>query len=159
MSQETSSEHRSRRQNRAWLLILIGVVAGVAGERLVVPSKSEVERSTPATPPAAFTRVGDRIVVPETSLLRTQLAVEPASAKDVARELVLPAMVEADPARTVNVMPSVTGQIMDLMVQLGGRATKGQQLAIIDSSDLAQALSDEEKARSASSSPSRASIA
>jgi cobalt-zinc-cadmium efflux system membrane fusion protein len=148
MSQETSPEPRSR-PSRAWLLILVGVVAGVAGERLVVPSKSEVEHATPATPPAPFTRVGDRIVVPETSLLRTQLAVEPASAKDVARELVLPAMVEADPARTVNVLPSVTGQIMDLMVQLGGRVTKGQQLAIIDSSDLAQSLSDEEKARSA----------
>jgi membrane fusion protein, heavy metal efflux system len=148
MSEETSPQPR-RRPGRAWLLILIGVVAGVAGERLVVPSKSEVERSSPAAPPPPFTRVGDRIVVPETSLLRTQLAVEQATAKDMARELVLPAMVEADPARTVNVLPSVTGQVMDLMVQLGGRVTKGQQLAIIDSSDLAQALSDEEKARSA----------
>jgi cobalt-zinc-cadmium efflux system membrane fusion protein len=149
MSQETSPEPRNRSPGRAWLLILIGVVAGVAGERLIVPSKSEVERPTPATPVAPFTRVGDRVVVPETSLLRTQLAVEPATARDVARELVLPAMVEADPTRTVNVMPSVTGQVIDLMVQLGGRVTKGQQLAIIDSSDLAQALSDDEKARSA----------
>jgi cobalt-zinc-cadmium efflux system membrane fusion protein len=148
MSEESSPEHRSR-PSRAWLLILIGVVAGVAGERLVVPSKSEVEHAAPAAPAAPFTKVGDRIVVPETSLLRTLLGVEPAGVKDVARELVLPAMVEADPARTVNVMPSVTGQIIDLMVQLGGRVTKGQQLAIIDSSDLAQALSDEEKARSA----------
>jgi membrane fusion protein, heavy metal efflux system len=148
MSQESSPEHRSR-PSRAWLLILVGVVAGVAGERLVVPSRSEVEHATPATPPAPFTKVGDRIVVPETSLLRTQLSVEPAAVKDVARELVLPAMVEADPARTVNVMPSVTGQVIDLMAQLGGRVTKGQQLAIIDSSDLAQAISDEEKARSA----------
>jgi membrane fusion protein, heavy metal efflux system len=148
MSEESSPEHRSR-PSRAWLLILIGVVAGVAGERLVVPSKSEVDHATPATPPAPFTKVGERIVVPETSLLRTQLAIEPAAVKDVARELVLPAMVEADPARTVNVMPSVTGQVIDLMAQLGGRVTKGQQLAIIDSSDLAQALSDEEKARSA----------
>jgi membrane fusion protein, heavy metal efflux system len=147
MTQETSPEHRSR-PSRAWLLILIGVVAGVAGERLVVPSKSEVDHATPATPPAPFTKVGDRVVVPETSLLRKQLAVEPATTKDVARELVLPAMVEADPARTVNVMPSVTGLVIDLMAQLGGRVTKGQQLAIIDSSDLAQALSDDEKARS-----------
>jgi membrane fusion protein, heavy metal efflux system len=148
MSQESSPEYRSR-PSRAWLLILIGVVAGVAGERLVIPSKSEVDHATPATPAAPFTKVGDRIVVPETSLLRTLLVVQPASVKDVARELVLPAMVEADPARTVNVMPSVTGQVIDLMAQLGGRVTKGQQLAIIDSSDLAQAISDEEKARSA----------
>jgi membrane fusion protein, heavy metal efflux system len=149
MSQETSPEPRRRRPGQAWLLILIGVVAGVAGERLIVPSKSEVERATPAPPAAPFTRVGDRIVVPETSLLRKQLAVEQATAKDIARELVLPAMVEADPARTVNVMPPVTGRIIDLMTQLGARVTKGEQLAIIDSGDLAQALSDEEKARSA----------
>jgi len=148
MSQETPEERRSR-PGRAWLLILIGVVAGVAGERLVVPSKSEVEHAAPPAPVAPFTRVGDRIVVPETSLLRKQLAIEPATSKEVARELVLPAMVEADPARTVNVMPSVTGQVIDLMAQLGGRVTKGQQLAVIDSSDLAQALSDDEKARSA----------
>ncbi len=89
------------------------------------------------------------MVVPESSLLRSLLLVEPASVKDVARELVLPALVEADPARTVNVMPPVTGRVIDLMVQLGGRVTKGEQLAIIDSGDLAQALSDDEKARSA----------
>jgi cobalt-zinc-cadmium efflux system membrane fusion protein len=148
MSQETPEERRSR-PGRAWLLILIGVVAGVAGERLVVPSKSEVEHAAPPAPVAPFTRVGDRIVVPETSLLRKQLAIEPATSKEVARELVLPAMVEADPARTVNVMPSVTGQIIDLKAQLGSRVTKGQELAVIDSSDLAQALSDDEKARSA----------
>jgi cobalt-zinc-cadmium efflux system membrane fusion protein len=148
MSTETPPEYRSR-PSRAWLLILVGVVAGVAGERLVVPSKSEVEHATPATPAAPFTKVGDRVIVPETSLLRKQLAIEPATSKDVSRELVLPAMVEADPARTVNVMPSVTGQVIDLMARLGGRVTKGQQLAVIDSSDLAQALSDDEKARSA----------
>jgi cobalt-zinc-cadmium efflux system membrane fusion protein len=75
--------------------------------------------------------------------------VEDAATKEVARELVLPAVVEADPARTVNVMPPVTGVVVDLMAQLGGRVVKGEQLAVIDSSDLAQAISDEEKARSA----------
>jgi hypothetical protein len=83
------------------------------------------------------------------SLLRTQLTVEPVAVKEVARELVLPGVVEADPARTVNVMPPVTGRVIDLMAQLGGRVTKSQGLAIIDSGDLAQAISDEEKARSA----------
>src|SRR5262249_39171124 len=40
-------------------------------------------------------------------------------------------LVEAAPARTVNVMPPVTGRIIDLMAQLGGRVTKDQELAII----------------------------
>jgi membrane fusion protein, heavy metal efflux system len=97
---------------------------------------SQVER-TEAAPPPPFSRVGDRIVVPPGSLLRSQLTVEPVAVKEVARELVLPGVVEADPARTVNVMPPVTGRIIDLMAQLGGRVTKGQELAIIDSGDLA----------------------
>lgn len=46
-------------------------------------------------------------------------------------------------------MPPVTGVVVDLMAQLGGRVAKGEQLAVIDSGDLAQAISDEEKARSA----------
>src|SRR5262249_9325247 len=60
-----------------------------------------------------------------------------------------PAMVEADPARTVKVLPPVAGRVIDLKVQLGARVTEGQELAILDSSDLAQAFADEEKARSA----------
>jgi cobalt-zinc-cadmium efflux system membrane fusion protein len=148
--QETPSQPRARRGGAVWLLVLVGLAAGVAADRILVPSKSnsEVDRTQPAPPPP-FSRVGNRIVVPPGSLLRSQLVVEPVVVKEVARELVLPGLVEADPARTVNVMPPVTGRIIDLMAQLGGRVTKGQQLAIIDSGDLAQALSDEEKARSA----------
>jgi cobalt-zinc-cadmium efflux system membrane fusion protein len=62
--------------------------------------------------------------------------------------LVLPAVVEADPARTVKVLPPVAGRVIDLKVQLGARVVEGQELAIIVSSDLAQAFSDAEKARS-----------
>jgi cobalt-zinc-cadmium efflux system membrane fusion protein len=150
MSQETSPGRRGPRPGQSWLLVLIGLIAGVAGERLIVPSNSntEVDRTEPAAQ-APFSRIGNRIVVPPGSLLRSKLVVEDAATKEVARELVLPAVVEADPARTVNVMPPVTGVVVDLMAQLGGRVVKGEQLAVIDSSDLAQAISDEEKARSA----------
>jgi multidrug resistance efflux pump len=54
---------------------------------------------------------------------------------------------EADPSRTVNVMPPVTGRVFELKVQLGRRVVQGQELAVIDSGDLAQAYSDIEKAR------------
>jgi membrane fusion protein, heavy metal efflux system len=137
------------RISRGWPLLFIGLAVGIAGDRFIVPSKTnaEVDRTEPAAQPP-FSRVGSRIVVPPGSLLRSQLVVEGAAMKEVARELVLPAVVEADPARTVNVMPPVTG-VVDLMAQLGGRVVKGEQLAVIDSSDLAQAISDEEKARSA----------
>jgi cobalt-zinc-cadmium efflux system membrane fusion protein len=149
--QEASPPPPARRSRHVWLLVLIGLAAGVAVDRVIIPStsNSQVERTEAAAPPPPFTRVGDRIVVPPESLLRSQLTVEPVAVKEVARELVLPGVVEADPARTVNVMPPVTGRIIDLMAQLGGRVIKDQELAIIDSGDLAQAISDEEKARSA----------
>ena len=137
--------------DQPWLAAaFIGLAVGIAGERFIVPSETntEVDRTEPAAQ-APFSRVGNRLVVPPGSLLRSQLVVEGAATKEVARELVLPAVVEADPARTVNVMPPVTGVVVDLMAQLGGRVVKGEQLAVIDSSDLAQAISDEEKARSA----------
>jgi membrane fusion protein, heavy metal efflux system len=148
--QETSPERRSRRPGQAWLLILIGVVAGVVGERLIVPtnSKTEVARAAPAAE-APFSRVGDRIVVPPSSSLRSRLVLEEPMMRELAQVLVLPGLVEADPARTVNVMPPVTGRIIDLKTQLGARVTMGQEIAVIDSGDLAQAISDQEKARSA----------
>ncbi len=146
---------RSRpRYGRGWLLLLVGLAAGVAGDRWFLASKyapstgvHPVAASEPGQ--AAFSRVGDRIVVPAASSLRTRLTLEEPSMKEVAQVLVLPGLVEADPARTVNVMPPVTGRVIDLMAQLGGRVSMGEELAVIDSSDLAQAISDGEKARSA----------
>ena len=58
-------------------------------------------------------------------------------------------MVEADPARTAKVLPSVAGRVVDLKVQLGARVAAGEVLAVIEFGDLAQAFSDLEKARSA----------
>jgi len=93
-------------------------------------------------------REGERIRVPPNSPLRGKLTVEAVAAKDIRRTLVIPAVVEADPARTVKVLPPVAGRVIDLKVQLGARVAKGDVLAAIESSDLAQAVSDLEKARS-----------
>ena len=93
-------------------------------------------------------REGARISVPDGSPLRGKLTVGPVAQREIQRKLVLPAVVEADPARTVKVLPPVTGRVTDLMVQLGERVVQGQDLAVIDSGDLAQAYSDIEKARS-----------
>src|SRR5215470_5596874 len=93
-------------------------------------------------------REGARISVPDGSPLRGKLTVGPVAQREIQRKLVLPAVVEADPARTVKVLPPVTGRVTDLKVQLGERVTQGQELAVIDSGDLAQAYSDIEKARS-----------
>lgn len=65
----------------------------------------------------------------------------------MSRTLSLPAIVEADPARTVKVLTPVAGLVVALKVQLGQRVVQGQDLAVIDSGDLAQAYSDDEKGR------------
>jgi cobalt-zinc-cadmium efflux system membrane fusion protein len=97
---------------------------------------------------AAVAREGTRIIVPEGSPVRGKLTIGPVGEQVIQRKLVLPAVVEADPASTVKVLPPVTGRVTDLMVQLGERVTQGQELAVIDSGDLAQAYADIEKAKS-----------
>jgi cobalt-zinc-cadmium efflux system membrane fusion protein len=87
-------------------------------------------------------------VVPPNSPLRTRLVLEVPVMKEVSHTLVLPAVVEVDPTRTVKVMTPVSGRVIELKVQLGGRVVQGQELAVIDSGDLAQAYADIEKARS-----------
>lgn len=98
-------------------------------------------------PVASTIRKADKIIIPEGSALRAQLAVERVTVKDGPRTIVLPASVEADPARTINILPPVAGKIVELSVRLGDRVVKGQPLAVIDSADLAQAYADDDKAR------------
>ena len=87
--------------------------------------------------------------MPPTSPLRGKLVIAAVADRNIQRSLTLPAVVEADPARTVKVLPPVAGRVIDLKVQLGARVAAGDVLAVIESGDLAQAFSDLEKARSA----------
>jgi cobalt-zinc-cadmium efflux system membrane fusion protein len=139
-----------RSVSAALLLISIGLALGIGIQKSILAPKAESESAPrPAADQSApaFSRVGDRIVVSEGSPLRTRLGVAAVEMMEVSHKLVLPAVVEADPARTVKVLTPVTGRVTDLKVQLGARVVKGQELAVIDSGDLAQAYSDDEKAR------------
>jgi len=133
-------------------LVLIALVAAAGFGIYRVASRGEAVRAQePSThETAAFYTVEDgRITVPPTSPLRTRLGVAEVADKMIQRSLTLPAVVEADPARTAKVLPSVAGRVVDLKVQLGARVAAGDVLAVIESGDLAQAFSDLEKARSA----------
>lgn len=121
----------------------IDLVRGALGALMSHPSVAVVQHEN-----AALVREGAKIIVPEDSPIRGKLLVGPVGEREIQRKLVLPAIVEADPARTVKVLPPVTGHVTDLMVQLGERVTQGQELAVIDSGDLAQAYADVEKAKS-----------
>jgi len=102
-----------------------------------------------AEPSPLMVRQGDQILVPEGSALRDRLTVEPAAVQPLDPKLVLPAIVESDPARTANVLPALGGRVLELRVALGERVAQGQILAVIDSPDLAQAYDDNEKAADA----------
>jgi cobalt-zinc-cadmium efflux system membrane fusion protein len=133
-------------------LVLIVLVAAAGFGIYRVASRDEAVRAQePSTHEtvAFYTVEGGQITVPPTSPLRTRLGIAEVADKMIQRSLTLPAVVEADPARTAKVLPSVAGRVVDLKVQLGARVAAGDVLAVIESGDLAQAFSDLEKARSA----------
>ena len=96
--------------------------------------------------PAMLEHQGDKIVVPESSPLRKRLIVTPVHAEPVSAKLVLPAVVESDPARTAAVLTPLGGRVLEIKVALGDRVHQGQVLAVIDSPDLGQAYDDNDKA-------------
>ena len=127
----------------AIMVFVLGVGLGI---RL---SSSCDQASAQDTTQPAFIHQGDKIIIPEGSPLRSHLVVQPATVKNSPHTVQLPAAVEADPARTVNVLPPVAGKVVKLNVSLGEHITKGQPLAVIDSGDLAQAYADDDKGRDA----------
>jgi membrane fusion protein, heavy metal efflux system len=99
-------------------------------------------------PPPALVHQGNRIFVPENSLLRQRLTVQPAPAEAKSTIITAPGIVESDPARTVIVLPPGAGRVRQVKVALGDRVQRGQPLATIDSPDLAQAYDANDKAAS-----------
>ena len=89
---------------------------------------------------------GALIEIPAGSPLRTHLVVQAIGGDAGGRRLDVPAIVEADPARVVNILAPLTGRVVALNIALGDRVHRGQVLATIASGDLAQANSDLQKA-------------
>lgn len=141
-----SNRFSRKRITLACTLIVIFALGLVFGMRLAhSPGRAMVLDTQ--DPPASVMRQGDKIVIPPGSALRNQLIVQQVVVKDDPHVLTLPASVEADPARTVNILPPVAGRVVALPVRLGDRVVKGQALVVIDSGDLAQAYADDDKAR------------
>ena len=98
----------------------------------------------PAT--AAIERHGELLTIPEGSPLRSRLVIATATAAPVSGTLVLPGVVEADPARMAPVLPALGGRVLEVKVRPGDRVSAGEVLAVLDSPDLAQAYDDDAKA-------------
>jgi membrane fusion protein, heavy metal efflux system len=139
-------DHQPSFQGRAFLIggIVLGVLFVAAmlthGFGLLNGSGKAGE------PPALLVRKGEKILVPEGSALRDRLKIEAVAALPVNAKLVLPAIVESDPARTAAVLTPLGGRVVALKAALGDRVAKGQVLAVIDSPDLGQAFDDDDKA-------------
>jgi cobalt-zinc-cadmium efflux system membrane fusion protein len=102
-------------------------------------------KKAPAAPDLMI-RQGDKITVPDGSALRNRLSVMPAGLQSIGAKLVLPGVVESDPARTASILTPLSGRVIALKVGLGDRVAQGQVLAIVDSADLGQAYDDDDKA-------------
>lgn len=134
-----------------WMLLAAERVPRVAG--LFGKTAGGIDGVANASPVAPLSRDhtirrdGAAIIVPDQSPYRNRVAVQPVEIRTMRASRVFPAGVEADVARTLNVLPPLTGRVTDLRIQLGDEVKKGQRLAVIESGDLAQAISDAEKAK------------
>ena len=137
-----------KRTHLAFIIIAIMVFALGLGLGTRISSHAASQDVSDTTTPLFFHQ-GDKIIIPEGSALRSRLIVQQVEEKNSPHTVLLPAAVEADPARTVNILPPVAGRVIKLAVRLGDRVVKGQTLVVIDSGDLAQAYADDDKARDA----------
>jgi cobalt-zinc-cadmium efflux system membrane fusion protein len=126
-------------------LFLVGAGVGAAAYR-VATNSSATPAFIPEESAPYLAREGLRIVVPDGSPLRSKLTVDAVGQREVERNLVLPSVVEADPARLIKVLPPLAGRITQLKVQLGEQVEQGQPLLVLDSPDLATAYADYDRA-------------
>lgn len=105
--------------------------------------------SKPPTPITPLMHIKGHLVIPENSPLRHLIVVEPVLLQLIATPFTLPAIVEADPANLVKILPPLSGRIISINKRLGESVNVGDILLTLDSPDLAQARADLERAISA----------
>ena len=125
--------------------IIVVLSVGLGTRLLNSSGHAAVQESTQP----ALIRQGDKIIIPQGFALRSQVVVQQVTVNDGPHKIMLTAAVEADPSRTVNILSPLSGRVVRLLVHLGDHVLKGQPLVVINSSDLAQAYADDDKARDA----------
>jgi len=127
-------------------LLLIGGGLGAVAYRIIANSSSALSPPVGESAPL-LQRDGRQIIIPDGSPLRDKLTIDAVGAQVIQPNVVLPAVVEADPARLAKVQPPLAGRITQLKVQLGEQVERGQPLVVLDSPDLATAYADYERAK------------
>ena len=141
------SRTRSFRAKGLTYLVVAVVIAAAAYRLFGGPPGHPVSSEPVSGKVQSLLRTGEAIKVPERSPLRGKLAIAPVVEKDIQRDLVLPAVIESDPARLIKVSPPLAGRVTQLKVALGEQVKAGQPLVVIDSPDLAAAYSDYDRAK------------
>jgi membrane fusion protein, heavy metal efflux system len=128
--------------------LVVGALLGALAYRFAVsPNSAPPPEPVTAQNVPQLVRDGQQIIVPDGSPVRSKLTIDAVAQKEVQRNLVLPAVVEADPARIVKVLPPLAGRITQLKVQLGEEVEQGRPLLVLDSPDLGTAYADHERAK------------
>lgn len=125
--------------------LLTGLLAGLAA----CNDSKPVAEDDPGKGAPALVHERGLLTVPQASPLRKSVQVAAATEQTVERPLVVPAVVEVDPARLIKMVPPVSGRIVELRKGLGDSVRAGEALFVLDSADVAQAGSDAAKARAA----------
>lgn len=124
------SRRRMIRALNALASAVFSVVLAAALLPLLIACKREHPEA--ADTPAPAVRVLDTV------------AVHP---RQVHEQLLLTARVQANPTTVVKIFPPISGRMLALRVLPGQAVQKGQTIAMLQSTDLAQARSDYEKAK------------
>ncbi|HKX43259.1 MAG TPA: efflux RND transporter periplasmic adaptor subunit [Burkholderiaceae bacterium] len=123
----------------------LGLLAAAAAAGWLMARRADAAGADTAPAPV-LQHLAGQAVVPEGSALRRTLQIQVVADQSVERPFSLPATVEADPARLVKVLPPITGRIVSLDKRLGDTVKAGDVLFRLDAPDLAQAMSDAQKA-------------
>jgi len=128
---------------KRWIILsfIAVLMGGCTNERDA--SRSTSDKTVP------LVREKNSIFVPEGSPLRKAIQVMVVEEQSVEQPVVVPGVVEADPAKLLKVSPPVVGRITTLHKNLGEGVKKGDPLFALDSPDLAQSFSDATKAQEA----------
>lgn len=120
----------------ASLAVLLAAIIGTAG-----CGGSDSPKAQNSPPSAAANP--DVFVAPEGVKGVQTITVQPRQIPDY---LEIPGRVTPDPTRVVHVFPATGGRVIEMRVRPWDRVTKGQTLAILESSDASRAMTDYQKA-------------
>lgn len=135
-----SLKRRHDYENKSMKRLLITAVMAAAMTACGSPAQ---QQQAPA-PPADSSSAPSEISIPANSSGVQTIVLAQKSVPDY---LEIPGRVEPDPTKVIRVYPPLGGRVTSVEVRPGDHVHRGQVIAVLDSSDVAAARSDYQKAR------------